>query len=180
MFCCFVVRNSQEGGANHSDPKHSHPPACWGRGFLEETELSLANHTQTGAENHDANDISAAPLPGEQRGACCLPPWPRPGREGGRGGLPRSLPCSPLLGRWAGTCVDHLTPPPSPSRWRVEAALQRSKDGQRVRPHPPRGRQEREWLRSREEKQWSDGARGQCSEEEVWRYCLLSPCICLR
>lgn len=120
----------------------------------EEAELNPANQTAHAEEGNCDELPPLAPwsLPVRQGAA-----WPRPHWGERKRGLPRSLPSSPLTGRWVGPC---LTPPPS--RCWVEAALQRSKYAQRMKPCPPQ-----EW-------------EGLGSQEEAWRYCLLSPCICLR
>ncbi|XP_075872743.1 uncharacterized protein LOC142882088 [Nelusetta ayraudi] len=160
------ARDGQQGSAGQSEPPPTPPPVCGGRVLLEEPELHPANHTQEEAGSRDdLSPLAPGSLAVGQSAARPRPQW-------AVRGLPRSLPSSPLPGRWVGPC---LTPPLS--RCWVEAALQRSKDAQRLRPRPP---QEWEGLRS-------EGAKGRSHQEEswhhqegAWRYCLLSPCICLR
>lgn len=159
MNVCFVVRDFQHGDASQSEPP---PPVCRGCGLMEEPKLSPANHTphtETGNRD-DLLPLDPWSLLVEQGAA-----WPRPHSGERRRGLPHSLPSSPLPGRWVGPC---LTPPLS--RCWVEAALQRSKDAQRAKRCPP---QEWEGLSSQRVMGWSH-------QEEAWRYCLLSPCVCLR
>lgn len=135
---------------------------CGRCALLEEAELNPANHTpHTEAENHDELPPLAPWLRSVRQGTA----WPRPHWGERKRALPRSLPSSPLPVRWVGPC---LTPPPS--RCWVEAALQRSKDAQRLKACPPQ-----EW-----EGLGRPGVRGWSHQEEAWRYCLLSPCICLR
>lgn len=135
---------------------------CGRCALLEDAELNPANYkAHTEAGNRDDLPPLTPWSPPFRQGAV----WPRPHWGERKRGLPRSLPSSPLPGRWVGPC---LTPPPS--RCWVEAALQRSKDAQRVKRCAP---QEWEGLDSHRVRGWSQ-------QEEAWRYCLLSPCICLR